>query len=172
LSLHPLLGDSGAEPQSLQHRARGKRAIRGHKCGKWVKANATEVFVLYFARNPIGQVFPETMYELADTEARIPDLSVMLNEQLVEVEGEGLYGPAPVLAVEVVSSESAAALENKVELYLEKGCRTVLALYPDQRSVRLFDRTGASRLLRGDQLVEIDWLAGFAVPTERFFKGV
>lgn len=137
-----------------------------------VKANANEILVLFVAQHRIGKVFSESMFELADTEARIPDVSLVLTDQIRVPAVEGPLTGAPALAIEIVSSEKAADLEAKVELYLEKGSRTVLVLYPEQRAVRVFEKTGVSRLLRGDQPVEIDWLPGFSVPTSRFFEGV
>ena len=134
-----------------------------------VKSNAMHLLCTYVASNPIGRVFAETMFELGETEARQPDVSLLLNEQIPAPLGDGLFDFAPALAVEVVSCGD---LEQKVELFLEKGSRAVWVLYPEQRAIRICERSGVSRLLRGDQLVQTDFLPGFAVPAGRFFEGL
>ena len=137
-----------------------------------VKANANQILVAYNLTHHLGVVFSETMLQFGETEGRILDVCFMLKDQIPEPAEEGLYHGAPALAVEVVSSESAAELERKVELYLSHGSRAVLVLYPDTRAVRVYDPTGASRLLRGDQLLEIYWLPTFSVPASAFFEGL
>jgi Uma2 family endonuclease len=164
-----------ALPEDQKHELVGGEIVsmaHGGQKHERVKSTAIKIFVSYTLQNPIGEVFSETEFQLSETDAPIPDVSLLLNEQLSAPPQPGLYEFAPALAVEVVSSETAAQLERKVELYLEHGSRSVLALYPEQRAVRLFDRSGASRLIRGEELVEIDWLPGFAVPASRFFEGV
>jgi len=137
-----------------------------------VKSNGNLILTVYTYQNPIGRVFPETMYRLSEMDSLQPDLSLLLNEQIPVPPARGLLAFAPALAVEVVSSETAAQLERKIELYLEHGARTVLVLYPEQRAARIFQPGGASPPLRGDQQVQIDWLPGFAVPAAQFFEGL
>ena len=137
-----------------------------------VKTNIFRILILYLHRNPVGEAFGETMFQLSETEARIPDVSLLLNEQIPSPVPEGLFQLAPALVVEIVSSESAADLERKVQLYLEKGSRSVWVVYPEQRTVRVFDQSGTSRLIRASQPVEADWLAGFSVPAAQFFDGL
>jgi len=137
-----------------------------------VKANTAEIFTVYNHSHRLGKVYSETMFQLGETEGRILDVCLLLKDQIPEPAEEGIYHGAPALAIEVVSSESAAELERKVELYLSHGSRAVLVLYPDTRAVRVYDPTGASRLLRGGQILEIDWLPGFSVPASAFFEGL
>lgn len=137
-----------------------------------VKANIFRALVLYFEANPVGKVYSDTMYQLGEAEARIPDVSVLLREQIPVPAPDGLLELAPALAVEVVSSEPAADLERKVELYLEKGSRAVWVVYPEQRTVRVFDPSGASRPLRAQDRLEVDWLPGFSASVAEFFEGL
>ncbi|MEX2261082.1 MAG: Uma2 family endonuclease [Bryobacteraceae bacterium] len=137
-----------------------------------VKAKINRVLVEYLLRNEVGEVYVETLYQISEVEGRIPDVSLQLNEQMPPTVGDGPFEIAPALAVEVVSSESAADLENKVELYLEKGSRTVWVVYPELRTVRIFDQSGAARLIRGDEPVQVEWLPGFSVPASKFFEGL
>ena len=137
-----------------------------------VKANILRVLIVYLEHSRLGKAFGDTMFQLAEGEARIPDVSVLLNEQVPVPLPDGLFELAPALAVEVVSSEPAADLERKVQLYLEKGSRSVWVVYPEQRTVHVFDPSGAARVLRGEQRIELDWLPGFSVPVPRFFEGL
>lgn len=137
-----------------------------------VKSNIHRFLVEYLLSNPLGRVFSDTMFQLSDTEARIPDVSLLLNEQIPSPAPDGLFQGAPALTVEVVSSERAADLERKVELYLEKGSRSVWVVFPEQRVVHVYYPDGTSRRLRGSQLIELDWLPGLAIAAERFFEGL
>lgn len=137
-----------------------------------VKGNTIEVLVLHIAGHAIGKVQSETMYRLSNIDACQPDVSVLLNDQIPVPASPGLLPYAPALAVEIVSSEPASFLEGKVQRYLEKGSRTVLVLYPEQRTARIYEQSGVAGLVRGEELVRIEWLAGFAVPLARFFEGI
>lgn len=137
-----------------------------------VKSTAHRIFVAYFLSNPIGEVFSETMYQLTDTDALQPDLSILLQEQIPAQAPDDLLALAPALVFEVVSSESAAHLERRIELFLEKGTRVVLVAFAEQRVIRIFEPSGQARLVRGDQKLELDLLPGFSVPASRFFEGL
>jgi len=137
-----------------------------------VKANTTRIFVCYFLGNPIGEVFNETMYQLTETDALQPDLSILLKHQIPEHAPDDLLELAPAVVFEVVSSESAAHLEDRIELFLEKGTRAVLVAFATKRVIRIYEPSGVGRLVRGDEAVEIDVLPGFSVPASRFFEGL
>src|SRR6266498_594992 len=47
-----------------------------------IKANANKVLMQYLFENPIGMLFPESMYKLGEQEGRIPDVSLLLNERI------------------------------------------------------------------------------------------
>lgn len=137
-----------------------------------VKVNANEAFVSYLIQNPIGKVHNETMYQLTETDALQPDLSILLGEQIPAHAPDGLLELAPALVFDVVSSESAADLEQRVELFLERGTRAVLVAFTTPQVIRIFEPSGHARLVRGDQRLELDWLPGFSVPASRFFEGL
>ena len=113
-----------------------------------VKSHANRVFVAYFLDNPIGEVYNETMYQLTETDALQPDLSILLNEQIPAQAPNDLLELAPALVFEVVSSESAAHLERRIELFLEKGTRAVLVAFASGAVVGLYARS-ASGSFRG-----------------------
>jgi Uma2 family endonuclease len=136
------------------------------------KSNANEIFVLYFAQNRIGRVYNETMYQLTETDALQPDLSILLNEQIPARAPDEVLALAPTLVFEVVSWESAAHLEERIELFLEHGTRAVVVAYLPTRVIRVFEPSGNARLVRGEQKLEFDFLPGFSIPASRFFEGV
>jgi len=100
---------------------------QGRLCGK--------LFV-YFDANQIGVVRPEFMLRLwADNpyEGRMPDLSVILNENLKK---ERYGSRAPDLAIEIVSRDDRwTDLFEKAALYLENGSRIVWIVDPYQKGV-------------------------------------
>ena len=119
-----------------------------------------------------GEVANGTMYQLTESDALQPNLSILLHDQIPAVAPDDLLELAPALVFEVVSSESAADLEWRLQLFLEKGTRAVLVAFTDSRSLRIFEPSGLSRLVRGEQKVEIDFLPGFSAPASRFFEGL
>lgn len=144
----------------------------GHYRHERVKANLIQILVAWSIRQPIGLVFSETMFRLDKHNAPIPDVSFVLAGRL-KPGTEGLIQGAPELAIEVVSSESAAHLEKKIELYLAHGGKAVWTVYPLQRVVWVYDAKGFARKLEGDQAIEdAALLPGFSAPASAIFDGV
>jgi Uma2 family endonuclease len=137
-----------------------------------VKKNITKILVLWLAQNPPAELFAETMYHVDDYNALMPDLSVLFPGRI----GPGSKGwiqGAPEIAIEVVSSETAARLENKIELYLSHGSKSVWVVYPQPRVVRIFDSAGGAKKFERDQtLTDHAVLPGFGIPTSAIFEGV
>ena len=144
----------------------------GHIPHEVVKKNITKILVLWLAQNSPAELFAETMYHVDEHNALMPDLSVLFPGRI----GPGSKGwiqGAPEVAIEVVSSEPAARLETKVELYLSHGGKSVWAVYPERRVVRVFDRTGMSKKFgHDDPLTDPVVLPGFSIPTSAIFEGV
>ena len=137
------------------------------------KANAIKVLSQYLFENAIGMVFAETMYKLGEREGRIPDVSLLLNERIPAKATAALPEGAPDLAFEVVSSESAAFMERKINLYLATGCRVVCVAYPLERTLWTYHANGEYRRLREGQYLEApDLLPGFRVLVDRLFDGI
>ena len=77
------------------------------------------------------------------------------------------------MAVEVVSSESAAFLERKIGLYLATGSHAVWVAYPESRTLRTHHADGVGRLWKEDEyLEEPSLLPGFRVLVSEFFQGI
>jgi Uma2 family endonuclease len=79
---------------------------------------------------------------------------------------------SPDLAVEGVSSESAARLEQKIELYLAHGAKSVWAVFPETKVVRIFDARGESKKFEQGQTLEDPILPGFRAPVSAIFEGI
>jgi Uma2 family endonuclease len=119
-------------------------------------------FVLkaYVRPRRLGKVFvgePLFMLEGPDRLARAPDLAfVRLDRLRQQPDLTGAFHGAPDLAVEIVSpSNSADAVEQKVQEWLAHGTLAVLVMYPASRSIVLWRANGAVRL-RGDDELDLD----------------
>jgi Uma2 family endonuclease len=144
----------------------------GHIPHEVVKKNVTKILVLWLAQNSPAELFAETIYHLDEHNALMPDLSVLFPGRTGPGSAGWIRG-APELAIEVVSSESAARLERKIRLYLAHGAKSVWTIYPQERMVRIEDAAGGSRLyLDGQPLTDPAVLPGFSIPTSAIFEGV
>ena len=136
-----------------------------------VKKNLNKILVLWLGQNPIAELFPETMYQLDKYNSLIPDLGVIFPGRL-SPGSTGWIQAAPELAIEVVSSESAERLEQKIELYFAHGSQSVWVVYPKQRVVWVFDDNGQSRKFEQSQTLEDPVLPGFSAPVSSIFEGI
>jgi len=137
-----------------------------------VKKNLLRILIVWLAQNPLAEVFAETMFELDDHDSLIPDLSVVFPGRIAPGAKDWLQG-APEIAVEVVSSETAARLEQKVDLYLANGAKSVWVAFPEHRVVRIYEASGLSRKFDQDQTLEDPTvLPGFSSPVSAIFEGI
>jgi Uma2 family endonuclease len=106
-------------------------------------------------------LWPENPYE-----ARTPDLSVILNENLRE---ENYGTRAPDLAIEILSrDDDRNALFEKAQLYLENGSRIVWIVDPYQKGVMVV--TANERRWVTDTLTCRELLPGFSVNVQDIFE--
>jgi Uma2 family endonuclease len=95
-----------------------------------------------------------------------PDLAV-IHEPLAKL---GWY---PVVAVEVVSSEPARRLNQKINLYFEMGAKAAWALYPDDHSIVVHSPDGSAKRLGRNEWVEAPGIfPGLRIQVEDFFRGI
>ena len=135
------------------------------------KSNVNRFLTVWSIESPAFRVFCEAAYQVDDRNCVIPDLS--LDSNRVAPGSTGVFQGAPELAIEVVSSESVARLERKIQLYLAHGGKSVWAIYPQERMVRIEDASGGSKRFCDNQLfVDPTVLRGFSVPTSAIFDGV
>jgi len=135
------------------------------------KKNLTKILVVWLAQNPIAELFPETMYQLDQYNSLIPDLGVVFPGRISPGSTDWIQA-SPELAIEVVSSESAERLEQKIDLYFKHGGKSVWVVYPKQRFVRIFDLSGQSRKFEQSQTLADPVLPGFSVPVSAIFEGI
>lgn len=137
-----------------------------------VKSNLLRILVIWLAKNPIAKLFAETLFQLDDSSSLIPDLSVVFPGHIAAGTTDWPQG-APGIAVEVVSLETAARLEQKVDLYLAHGSQSVWVVFPEHRIVRIYDASGLSRKFeRTQSLEDPSILPGFSVPVSAIFDGL
>ncbi len=144
--------------------------------GNWrhelTKSNLNLGLTAYVLQHPDYRLFNETTFRLSDDYGPQPDMAIVRAEQLSQITGAH-FSCVPVVAVEVVSSESAEFLEKKIRLYLRKGTRAVWCVYPEERLVRVFHPDHSVRDLWGDQMLEDpEVLPGFRAPLSEVFQGL
>ena len=136
------------------------------------KSNLIQILAVWIAQNRNWKLFSETAFRLDDYNSPIPDVSVVLRSR-IQPGTKGIIHGAPEVAIEVVSSETAANLESKIELYLAHGSKSVWVAFPEHRSIRIFDATRRSKKFEQSQMFEDpDVLQGFQVPVAAIFEGV
>lgn len=129
----------------------------------------------YLTQNPIGRVYVETTFRLAQHPdiVRAPDVAFVHADRLPPREAREKYLPlAPDLAVEVLSPwDRAGEVLEKVLEYLSAGTRLVWVVAPRRRTVTVHypDRT-ARILTEGDELDGGDVLPGFKVAVAELFR--
>ena len=138
-----------------------------------VKSNLIKILSAWLDQHPLGQVFAETTYRMPDGgDALAPDLSVLRNERLTPVTKDLPLG-APDLAVEVVSSETAARLRTKIGLYLRNESKAVWVVYPEERLIEVHRAIDQVTILESGQILEgHDALPGFSIPVGKIFAGL
>ncbi len=136
------------------------------------KSNLIEILAVWLAANRIGKLFSETMFTLDDHNSPIPDVSVVSLARLKPGSTGHLQG-APDIAIEVVSSETAATLDRKIDLYLAHGSKSVWVVFPQRRIVRIFDASGLSRKFEVQQTLEDPTaLPAFSTSVSAIFEGI
>jgi Uma2 family endonuclease len=150
------------EVVTLPHAAQRHDIIRG---------NIMDALIVYLHTNrSLGlRALPDTEFVIAANDTCIPDCCLIAINRLSPDKHKYIQG-APELAIEVVSpSESAAYLRIKTEAYLANGSHSVWIVFPEVRSVMVYDRDSL-RELKGDQAITNPLLPGFSAPVSAFFE--
>ncbi len=114
----------------------------------------------YLDRHPIGELFlPKTPYLVSAAvdaaTVRGPDLSYIERDRFARIDLDQPIPGAPELAIEVVAAEDTAAeLLEKTGQYLGAGGQVVWIVYPEEREVRVFEASGAIRILKGSDTID------------------
>ncbi len=105
---------------------------------------------------------------------RAPDISFVARESIPEsgLPERGFWEGPPTFAVEVVSPDDRASdVHAKVQHFLQAGTQQVWVLWPQQRSVTVFDPDGGARELGPDAHLDGgDILPGFSVRVGELFE--
>jgi len=125
--------------------------------------------VNYFKTKPLGRVLTELSYRLWSEnpyESRKPDLSIILNEHLHEMERYPTR--APDIAIEIISEDDAwTKLFAKARLYFEKGSREVWLVDSYEKGVMVVTPTSKHWVL---DLLTSELLPGFQVELKDIFS--
>jgi Uma2 family endonuclease len=136
------------------------------------KANLIRILSLWLDRYGAGLVYSESAYRLDRRIVLVPDLSVLGAERLSQRIEEQLRG-APDLAIEIVSSETADRLHNKVRMYFKYGSRGVWSIFPGSRTIQINHPNGRADTLEQDRILEDpDTLPGFSTLVGAIFEGL
>ena len=136
------------------------------------KANLNAILGRWLDQRRAGLVFNESAYRLDDHIVLVPDLSV-LNSERLKRGGTDLLRGAPDLAVEVVSSETADRLHDKIRLYFKHGSKGVWSVFLGSRTIQINHSNGHIDTLEQDQILEDpDALPGLSTPVSAIFEGL
>lgn len=141
-------------------------------------SNLVFLLTAHVRQGRLGRVFGDSFaYELIrfPRTVRVPDASFVRADLLPENGiGPGLLKFAPDLAVEVLSpSETASALEEKLDDYLVSGTSLIWVVDPDRRTVMIVAADAPVRWLReGDTLDGGAVIPGFACAVADIFEGI
>ncbi|HZO54229.1 MAG TPA: Uma2 family endonuclease [Bryobacteraceae bacterium] len=135
-----------------------------------MKGLICEALTIFAATNRAYFVLSESMFRVTDRDACVPDVSLVDRQWLATVDPEMRFPGAPILAVEVVSSESASRIAQKIEIYLSGGAKVVWVVYPERKLVDVHYPGGRSRRLHAtDTLTEPELLDGFSLLLKDLF---
>jgi Uma2 family endonuclease len=99
-------------------------------------------------------------------------LSFLVAQRAAHLDPDKRIQGAADLTIEVASpSDRPHELLEKVAQYLAADGRLVWVVYPDEREVRVFEASGAMRILKESDTIDApDLLPGFSAPVARFFE--
>ena len=132
--------------------------------------NAARILENCLQSNKVGILLVEVDCRISRDTVRRPDLLILLNERLRQVDPRKVPIPfAPDIAVEVLSpSEATIDTHRKVSEYLGAGSQEVWILDHDNGQVFVHTATGIRRLA-GHDVLETPLLPGFAAPVSDLF---
>jgi len=115
-------------------------------------------------------VTPEATVRLGDEISRVPDLSIWRESDLVEMDPDRTIVGGPLIAIEIVSSESAADLNEKIQQYFAAGTKIVWVVYPKTRTVEVERPDGSTRLTAQDILQGPEIVPGLQIRVSDIFS--
>ena len=122
--------------------------------------------------NPISPT-PAIYWPQIPDHVLAPDFAFISNERLNEIgESDGFAQGAPDIAVEVISpNDRYTEVEEKVEDWLNAGCRAVIVVNPRRQTVNLHrSPTDVTTLTESDTLEISDIVPGWRMPIGAIFE--
>lgn len=168
------LPDDGFRYELVRGKLR-KRLPAGQNHGRYAM-NISLSLGGYAKANRLGKCYiADTGYILATDpdHVRAPDFAFISNERLSEIgESDGFAQGAPDIAVEVISpNDRYTEVEEKVEDWLNAGCRAVILVNPRRRTVNLHrSPTDMTTLTESDTLELDDIVPGWRMPIQDIFE--
>lgn len=168
------LPDDGFRYELIRGKLR-KRLLAGQNHGKYA-SNINISLGGYAKANRLGKSYiADTGYILATDPDHVlaPDFAFISNERLSEIgESDGFAQGAPDIAVEVISpNDRYTEVEEKVEDWLNAGCRAVVVVNPRRRTVNLHrSPMEVTTLSESDTLELDDIVPGWRMPVEDIFE--
>ncbi len=130
----------------------------------------------FVTAHDLGRVFAaETGFILSrnPNSVRAPDAAFITRERIGETRPErGFWPVAPDLAVEVMSpNDTSAEIENKIREYFAAGTRLIWVIYPQSRTVHVYDSAQRAQILSANEtLGGGELLPGFACEIAMLFR--
>ena len=141
-------------------------------------ANDLLVFLaFYLVNHPLGQAFVEMLFRLRNEPRleRKPDVAFVPYERWPAriIPDTEAWEVIPALAAEVISkTNTAEAVEAKIEDYFKHGVSVVWVIYPRQRRIYVYEGPKTVRILDvNDTLDGSTILPEFQLPVVQLFEG-
>ncbi len=133
-----------------------------------VKSNLAEALFAAAGRPRRFRVLLESSFRFGDA-VLIPDLSLLIKSDPTRFGREQVLSCIPDIAVEIVSSDPAIRLMEKIALYRESGVAETWVLYPRLGTLAIYSQTAVRELRRAETLTST-LLPGFALPLPELFS--
>jgi Uma2 family endonuclease len=135
-----------------------------------IQSETSSILRNFVRPRSLGLVFVETGFRLSTDTVRAPDVSFIRAERASALDLKRRFECAPDLAIEIISpSETATEIAHKVRQYLHAGA-AVWVVYPDDRTVHVFETSRDARVLEADDLLEApSLLPGFSILVNELF---
>ena len=114
-------------------------------------------------------VAPEALSRLGPSTSRVSDLAIWRRSELRKMDRERTMVGGPLIAIEVVSSEPAEDLEEKIQQYFAAHTKAVWAVYPRTRAVVVQRPESIQRLTVRDVLQAPDLIPGLNIQVSDIF---
>ena len=140
----------------------------------WVIMNVAIPMGALVKKNNLGYVFAaETGFIIArdpDT-VRAPDCAFVCRDRVDRPIPQGFFPGPPDLAVEVLSpSDTASAVQEKAQDWLEAGCQELWLVDPERKTASRCTLSGNAVLIQPVEQLTTDLLPGFELPVAELFQ--